>query len=425
MQGPMLGHVQPTSVRVWARVAGEAEFSVLYSRSANFIDALETKSVRATPENDYCVEVEIEGLVPSSFYFYKALVNGQPLESSKESQGYPLLTAPAKTAPVRFSIAFGSGAKADRDNLQAIWLQVQNARPHAFFWLGDNEATEGLSPELQAEEYRVQRNVSFLQPLLRSIPQLATWDGALGGASRKSIQVFKNYWANPSYGTSENPGSYFTFNYGNVDFYFLDTYSYRDQKTSSLLGKAQMSWLTSQLANSHAPFKVLLSSSSWTDVKKDSLSTWTAFPEERAALFNYIKTSEIDGVLLVSGDNDQAEVKAIPLSEDGGYDLYELVSSPLAQDPRASFDEQAQSTISIHEPYAGSTNFGLLTFDMTEADPSFSFEVIDVFGESVLETLTVNASELANGVSSWHTKVDDPAAYAYKEEKSDKESIIF
>jgi hypothetical protein len=74
----------------------------------------------------------------------------------------------------KFSIGFGSGARSDKDGLQAIWLQVQNARLHAFFWLGGNEAFSELSPEFKAEEYRRQRSVPFLQPLLRSITQLST-----------------------------------------------------------------------------------------------------------------------------------------------------------------------------------------------------------------------------------------------------------
>ena len=79
--------------------------------------------------------------------------------------------------------------------MQAIWLQVQNARPHAFFWLGDNESAEGLAPSFQAEQYRKQRNIPFLQPLLRSIPQMATWDGPRQD-SAKSLEVFQRYWAN-------------------------------------------------------------------------------------------------------------------------------------------------------------------------------------------------------------------------------------
>ncbi len=412
MQGPMLGHVDQSSAQIWARVAGEADLSILYSESPRFTDARETTPVRALAENDYCVQATIDGLEAGSFYYYQILVDGEPLDATREKEGYPLLTAPPSDMEVQFTIAFGAGAKTEVDSMQAIWLQVQNARPHAFFWLGDNDSAEGLPPAFQAEQYRKQRNIPFLQPLLRSIPQMATWDGPKRD-SAKSFDVFQRYWANPSYGTTENPGSYFKYNYGGVDFFVLDTYSFRDSEgKSTLLGSAQLDWLKAELDASATPFKVLLSSSSWTDIKEQNDSTWTAFSQERDDLLNYITSSDIPGVILVSGDNDQAEVKAIPMSQKGGYDFYELVSSPLAQDPVATLDEQEPSTINIHEPYSASMNFGLLSFDMTGDDPSFAYEVINVFGESVFPALEVKASELTNGIASWQSKVDDPDSYA-------------
>ena len=414
MQGPMLGHVTTDSAKVWARVGGEAEFSVLYGERSDFSDAIETPSVRATPKNDFCVEITLTDLKPNAYYYYQALVDGQPLSALREREGYPFLTAPDDNTLVEFSIGFGSGAKAEADGLQAIWLQVQNARPHAFLWLGDNESAEGLAPAFQAEQYRKQRNVPFLQPLLRSIPQMSTWDGQLGGADSKSLEIFKRYWANPGYGTKKAPGAYFKYSYGGVDFFMLDTYTYRSrEKNATLLGKAQLAWLKSELAASAAKFKVLLSSSSWTDLRENNLSTWTAFPEERSELLAHIRDRRIDGVVLVSGDNDQAEIKAIPMSETGGYDLYELVSSPLAQDPRLSSDSIEASTIEIQAPYAQAMNFGLLSFDMTTEDPSFRFEIINIFGESVFPALQVKSSELTNGVASWKSKVDGPEAYSY------------
>ena len=76
--------------------------------------------------------------------------------------------------------------------------------------------------------------------------------------------------------------------------------------------------------------------------------------------------------MLLSGDDDEAGIKAIPMSRNGGYDLYELVSSPLAQDPKADYSEANDKVIAIEEPNAESMNFGTLTFDMTERIQSYS-----------------------------------------------------
>lgn len=405
MQGPMVANIKPESVTIWARTAGANVVNIRYSDHPNFFNAQLTPPVIATAEDDYCVTTQIEGLQPNSFYYYQILVDGEPIDY----EGYPLLTAPSDEMRTKFSIGFGSGARADKDGLQAIWLQVQNARPHAFFWLGGNEAFAGLAPNFQAEEYRRQRSVPFLQPLLRSIPQLSTWDSTATippDQIAESLEIFQRYWPNPAFGTSEAPGSYFTYRYGGVDFIFLDTFSYRDEsKHTTILGETQMKWLQNELSQSEAKFKVLLSGSSWSNLSAGNYNTWTAFPEDRNGIFRYIRENEIEGVLLLSGDDDEAEIKAIPMSREGGYDFYELVSSPLAQNPTPDYTEDNTAVIAVEEPYAESMNFGTLTFDMSEEDPKVSLKVINVFGENVFPEFELRASELTNGKTSWKNRV--------------------
>lgn len=423
MQGPMLGEVTHSSARIWARVGGEHELVVCYSPSPRFAKALYSESVRALPENDYCVEIQLEDLDPGSFYYYKILLDGQELDSPAESEGYPLLTAPGPNHLAKFTIAFGSAARVDADGLQAIWLQVQNARPHAFIWLGNNAPIAQLTPEFQAEHYRRQRDVPFLQPLLRSIPQLATWDAdrtLSGRASTEALDVFQRYWANPKADHPDARGAYFKYAYGSVDFFVLDAYTHRDEQgASTILGERQLRWLKNHLAASDARFKILLSSASWSNAPEVARDSWLAFPAERADLFGFIKEEDIHGVVLVSGDDDEAEIKALPFSDEGAYDLYELVSSPLAQEPQQAYQEDSQTTIAIQEPYAESMNFGLLSFDMTVEDPTLSFEVVNVFGNSVYPPFVLRASELRNGIASWKTKIDaETLAYLEREAKA-------
>ena len=76
--------------------------------------------------------------------------------------------------------------------------------------------------------------------------------------------------------------------------------------------------------------------------------------------------------------------------------MYELVSSPLAQDPKADYSEANDKVIAIEEPNAESMNFGTLTFDMTDEDPTATLQVINVFGENVFPEFELRASELTN-----------------------------
>ena len=285
---------------------------------------------------------------------------------------------------------------------------------HAFFWLGENESVSNLPPEFQAEEYRRQRSVPFLQPLLRSIPQLSTWNANIAGPKTQrdaAFEIFERYWANPSSGTENAPGTYFNYHYSGVDFIFLDTYTYRDEADqSTILGDAQMEWLQRELAQSDAQFKVLLSGSSWSNAASDAdRNTWIAYPNDRDGLFSYIRENEIGGVMLISGDDDEAEIKAIPMSRTGGYDLYEFVSSPLAQEPTPDYSEDNPSVIAIEEPYADTMNFGTLTFNMLDEDPKVSLKVTNVFGENVFPDFELRASELSKGKVSWKSKVPKEA----------------
>ncbi|MCH6255724.1 alkaline phosphatase D family protein [Puniceicoccaceae bacterium K14] len=420
MQGPMIAKLDENSATIWARVAGEHAFSIEYSKRANFENSEVTRAISPDASNDYCVQAKIENLEAGAYYHYRVLLDGQPLDNPGESDGYPFLTAPAEHHQAKFSMAFGSGAQVDADGLQAIWLQVQNARPHAFFWLGQNESFSGLESQFQAEQYRKQRNVPFLQPILRSIPQFSTWDSPENApskqAAQKSLDVFKRYWPNPAYGTDKAPGTYFKHSYGKVDFFFLDTYTYRrDGKT--LLGKAQTRWLTKQLSESEGVFKIILNGKSWTRQNGEQSESWLAYEDERNAIFDHIQANEIEGVVLVSATDEQAEIKAIPFSEKGGYDLYELASSPLAQTPSPEYAEPTQDAINIQDPYMDAMNFGLLSFDMTLEDPTISYDVINVFGESVFPAFQLKASELSNGVVSWKTKID-AESLAYIENSS-------
>ncbi len=111
------------------------------------------------------------------------------------------------------------------------------------------------------------------------------------------------------------------------------------------------------------------------------------------------------GVVLLSGDEHIAQVMAVPWSERGGYDYYEFVSSPLAQET----DNYVRYLVPeryIREPWGGSPNFGLLTFDTRSEDATLTFDLISEYGDRVYHTLKLRASELVNVVKTWPQKMD-------------------
>ena len=258
MQGPMIGAVTPGSMLVWARVSGPHSVEIEYSPDQAFLDTRRTTAVVARAEDDYTVRIELAGLSPSTRYWYRVLLDGAQARYGRVP--YAARTAPPGRAPVR--IAFGSCARVQIDPEQRIFDAVRQAEPDLFVWLGDNIYGDSDRPELLAEEYRRQRNVAALEPLLATVPQIATWDDhdfGLNNADRtyparaESLRVFRNYWANPGAGLTDTPGVFFRYEYAGVDLFVLDGRYHRDPNDTpdgpgkTMLGAAQLAWLEAGL----------------------------------------------------------------------------------------------------------------------------------------------------------------------------------
>jgi len=256
--------------------------------------------------------------------------------------------------------------------------------------------------------------------VIRSVPQLAIWDDHDFGYNNsdgsfsfreRSLAVFKQYWANPAYGQPNNPGVYFEYSYAGIDFFFLDGRYYRapnaaqDGPGKSFLGNTQKEWLKQRLLASRAPFKILACGSGWSMADGPEGDTWAAFRTERDELFDFIRDRRIEGVVCLSGDSHVGELNCIPWSERGGYDIYDLVSSPLAQSPDSGWVTQSPE-VRMKPVYAGAPNFGLLEFSMGEK-PQLKFTLFNEWGDAAWKPFTLSPGDLKNGVSTWLSKIDE------------------
>ena len=419
MQGPMVGVVTPTSVDVWMRASGAFPVQVEYGTGPALMDVRRTRPVLATKEEDYVVTARLDSLAPGTAYYYRVLVDGEEASYLEDLQPFRVQTAPDPDSASSFTVAFGSCARVLEDGEQAIWETVERLDPDLFFWTGDNVYGDALDPDILAEEYRRQRDVPALQALLRSTPHLATWDDHDYGLNNhdrtnpikeEALATFERYWANPSHGTSEVPGVFFRYNYGGVDFFFVDVRYHRDPNAlpdgpeKTMLGAGQLAWLKEGLRQSEAPFKVLVSGSGWTKAKGMGGDSWASFIHERDSLFAFIQREEITGVVLVSGDTHVGELNAVPWSARGGYDFYDLVSSPLAQRTTGSWLER-RPEVRIRPVYFSGPNVGLLEFDLA-GEPALRFTLVGLDGRPAWAPFELKASELRNGVASWTGKID-------------------
>lgn len=417
LQGPMMGAPGPNHLTVWVRASGAFPVTLEYSTDRDFRTVIEGPTVEARAEDDCCVVLKVEGLSPGTDYWYRLRFNGE----LDRFQPLPHRTRTAPAGPADFRVAFGSCCRIQYDPDQRIWNVVRALEPDMFIWLGDNIYADSDQPAALADLYGRGRVVERLEPLLRSTPQLATWDDhdfgyndsdGLSPYKQSALKVFRNFWANPGYGSGGDPGVYCKQSFGGVDFFILDGRYHRDptnrpdNASKTMLGAAQKAWLKRELKASSAPFKVLAVGGGWSSAENENGGdSWAVFMTERNEIFDFIRDEEITGVVCISGDSHMGELNCIPWSERGGYDIYDFCSSPLAQ-MNAVRNLRQTPEVRIRDAWTRSVNVGLLRFHMAGGAPTLTYTLHDIMGEPVWDPLVLTPDDLRNGASTWRDKAD-------------------
>jgi len=415
LQGPMVGAPGPNHFTIWVRASGAFDVLLEYASDREFTDVKRTAPVRATAEGDFCVHLRAEGLQPGRTYWYRLRFDGK----LDRYQPLPFRTRTAPAGPADFRVVYGSCCRSQFDMEQRIFSVAQALEPDMFFWLGDNIYADSDSPDALADLYRRQRGVDRLQGLIRSTPQLATWDDHDFGFNDsdgtnpikgEALRLFNSWWANPRHAEDGDPGIYFKQSYGGVDFFFTDGRYHRspskapDGPGKTMLGATQLRWLKDELKRSKAVFKVLVSGGGWSSAEAaDGGDSWAVYQRERDEIFDFIRDQNIEGVFCISGDSHMGELNCIPRSEAGGYDIYDMVSSPLAQMPAAKYDQVPE--MRVRELWTRSVNVGVLTFTM-KPTPKMTFTLHDIMGAPVWDPLVLTPADLRNGVKSWDRLAD-------------------
>jgi alkaline phosphatase D len=400
VHGPMLGKMSDRTTSVWVRTAGETPVHVAVSRSADMADAAVFGPVRSRAEDDYTAVVELDGLEPETLYHYAVLMGEDKSKVRAEHQRFR--TFPSKERPAYFKVAFGGGAGYDGTPRERMWDTIAAFDPAAVLLLGDNVYIDDPeSPDQQRYCYYQRQSQPAFSRMIGSRAIYAIWDDhdfamddSWGGPEidvpywKPMVwEIFQQNWVNPAYGGGrERPGVWFDFRLGNVHFIMLDGRYYRTDpgrfggpgvERPTMLGPDQWAWLQETLAASDAVFKVLASPVPWSlDAKpgQAGLDTWRGFPDEREQIFDFIAQRKIPGVVLISADRHRSDAWRIP--RDSGYDLYEFSSSQSTNIHTHSIIKDCLFG------YNAKNAFGLLTFDTQAAEPSVTYQIVDVDGQT-------------------------------------------
>jgi alkaline phosphatase D len=393
--GPMLSSVTDKSAVVWLRTPKPDTLQLtVKDGSAKTVASV---SAKTSIVNDLTVKIAVNGLSPLTGYTY-TLADSQgeiPIGNAK------FRTAPTKGQKATIRVAFGGGSRYNHPK-EYIWDTVAKQDPDIFLFLGDNlYQDDPLHRNLQRVYYYRRQLRPEYQRLTASTAIYAIWDDhdfgkndCAGGLDPFKPdwkvpvwKVFKENWANPGFGNGpKQPGCWFKFSHGNIDFFMTDGRYYRDFKKGTMLGPVQKQWLLESLKDSTATFKVIASGTLWTETAdKGGKDSWWGVRKEREEILSLIDTENIGGVLLLSADRHRTDVYQI--KRPNGYTLYEFETSKLTNNHTHGTKEQALFS------YNKGNFFGTLDFELGIKDPTVTFRCITIEGEEVYE-LPLKRSQL-------------------------------
>lgn len=401
LHGPMLGCVTADSAKFWIRTARETFVEVRVEDSGPKGSLAVTPRQKTDSRLDFTTVLTVEGLKPDTLYRYEVWAEGDSKPAAGQFRTFPVAGKPAK-----FQVGFGGGAGYTPQH-ERMWNTIASHNLPAFLLLGDNVYIDNPTrqPVQQYCYYRRQSRPEFRE-LVASTAIYAIWDdhdfttNDAGGGPDIDMpawkipvwHTFKNNWNNPYYGGGQTqPGCWFDFSIGDVDFFMLDGRYYRDkpkQDSPSMLGPVQKSWLLEKLKSSDATFKVIASPVPWAfGAKPGSRDPWQGYKAEREEIFSFLEANKIDGVILISADRHRSD--AWKIERDSGYDLYEFESSRL-------------TNIHTHKVMPGSLfgynekcSFGLLVFDTTRPDPQVTYRIINIDNE-IIHEFSLGKSQLTH-----------------------------
>lgn len=392
--GPLVGHTNPYSTILWARLPKPGRYAVTI-RPANGEGSVQSITADATAETDLTAKWVVRGLSPATKYIVE-LIGGRPCS---------FVTPPANDVPARVTIALGSCADEDAGT-RAVWTRMAAEKPDAVVLAGDTPYIDSTDLIKQRSRHRAFAAIPEYQALLSARPFWSTWDdhdfgkndadGTLPG-KENSRRVFTEYRAQSGYGNGQE-GIYTSFRWGPIEVFLLDARwwawtgpSFADPSKKTLLGIDQWNWLTAGLAASTAPFKVLAAGCIWEDKKNKEKDDWETYLHERDALFGFIRRKRIGGVVLFGGDIHVTRLLRYP-AEFVGYPLYDFISSPL--------HARVIPSLNVDHPYlleskVQPNTFLTLTADSTVRPATLTARFLDTDGKSLFPDTTIKADELS------------------------------
>jgi alkaline phosphatase D len=417
--GPMLGYSEMTETLVWLQTREPASVEIRYWKRGEPKNVKTAKVIRTSEENDHIARFKIAGLEFGTRYDYDVYINNkrQAFDFQPTFQTQPHWRF--RTDPPTFKFAFGSCAYINDPPFDRpgrpygsgfeVFRTIAAQKPDFMIWLGDNvyyREPDWLTESAMRYRFAQNRELPELQPLLATASHYAIWDDHDYGPNDSdrtfrlrdaALRVFQDYWGNATYGTTETPGVFGRFEWGDVEFFLLDDRYHRtpnrmpDAPDKVMFGDAQMRWLMESLRSSGATFKVVVGGNQMINPIA-AFEGFTRYPNEQKRLFEFIRDAKVEGVLFLSGDRHLTEL--IKRTDLGTYPLYDFTSSPLASGNAKPAQNEVDNPARVPNTLVTEVkNFGTIEVSGAGNTRKMTLKTIDLNGKE-LWTHEILASEL-------------------------------
>ena len=303
--------------------------------------------------------------------------------------GLPSFQADASQA---FLLAFGSCNEQTIPHF--LWQRVLRNMPDVWIWSGDIIYANTEDMQVMRDKYAVLKSDPGYSTLASLVKVIGVWDDNDYGVNNGGKEypqkdaaqgLLLDFLDEPADSPRRKQrGVYTSYVFGEDDqqvkVILLDTRYHRDlpSATGDMLGPAQWQWLEEELTHSTARVNILVSSTQV--IPQDhKWEKWANFPASRQRLFSLIRSSQVSGLIIISGDRHIAEISKL---DDPGlsYPVYEVTSSGLTHSWHDFTHEPNRHRIG--QVFA-EKNFGTIDIQWT-SDPEVVLRVHDEENEIVL-----------------------------------------
>jgi alkaline phosphatase D len=400
--GPMLTGAEMREAKIWVQTEAPSIVRIAYAESADKENLSWSLPVETNAALANTATLALTGIEPGKRYHYKVELNGDLL-----AQSYPF-TSPdfyhGRTPPPDFSIAVGGAHYMVEEGFEPpyqimgagyeIFETIAAAKPALMLWLGNTahlRPSDWGSQSGYLKRYGKARSAPGLDKLLAGTSHYATWGSADYGPPHSGAHYsyrevaetsFRAFWPRPV----EVPGLEgiaTQFRYADVDFFMLDTHSYRNDTPTSeapfeILGEEQIEWLRQELIRSTATFKVVVAGAPILNPAK-TRSNLSYAEREHTKLLQMLRSEAIPGLFFISGGKYYGELTR--LVHANSYNLFDLTVGPITANPRDNQDElnffrmPGSSTFERH--------FALVDFKGPEEKRSIVIRIMSIEGKEL------------------------------------------